>query len=224
VDDLPYSYAVQYRVRRDGAVGEPSDPVSPVTGELPAGETLRMAFPRGRPDAAGMETAERAGLTGLAYVGHSRSEAPVTAEWVGPMPAVEGGRVAVVVLAQPSGALLVHGEWSFTTAEGRRVDGPCGGAVLPTSARDGTLVMPCTVLDPEVPIENFLVVLAPRPVASVRLYGGDDAFLHEQAATDGVAVTPWPEGVAAAEAVTDQGVTLGRVPLMRSGHPDVVVE
>jgi hypothetical protein len=103
------------------------------------------------------------------------------------------------------------------------VDGPCGGDVLPEEARDGTLVLPCTVLDPEVPTENFLVVVAPRPATTVRLYAGDDTFLLEQAATDGVAVTPWPDGVTAAEAVTDQGVTLGRAPLTRSLHADVVV-
>jgi hypothetical protein len=56
--------------------------------------------------------------------------------------------------------------------------------------------------------------VGPPEVGLIRTYDADRVFLAEHAARDGVLVVPMPLGTRSVEAVTDGGVTLGRVDLL----------
>jgi hypothetical protein len=66
----------------------------------------------------------------------------------------------------------------------------------------------------EAPMSTSLVVVSPPEVALIRTYDDDRTFLSEHVAVDGVLVVPLPLGTDTVEAVTEGGVTLGRVELL----------
>jgi hypothetical protein len=167
-------------------------------------------------------TAERL----LAQLGPARHEIDVTAVWTGSVPGPDpaSGEAVLVAVTQPSGAVVVDGEWVLPvqSSSGDYVQGgDCGLDVLPAGppVEQRVLALACDVVDARgrAPVRAFLVVVTPPQVRLVRIYDGRDRWLGEHPVTDGVVVVPLPPGTATVEAVTADGIGLGRGPLLARG-------
>jgi hypothetical protein len=167
-------------------------------------------------------TAERL----LAQLGPARHEVAVTAVWTGnvPGPNAASGEAVLVAVTVPSGAVVVDGEWLLpvSSPSGDYVQGgDCGLDVLPAGPPPAqrVLALACDVVDARgrAPVRAFLVVVTPPQVRVVRIYDSRDRWLGEHPVTDGVVVVPLPPGTATVEAVTADGIGLGRAALLARG-------
>jgi hypothetical protein len=156
----------------------------------------------------------------LAPLGLRRDRIEVTAQWTGGVPEPGSrGQAAVVTVTVPSGAVVVTAEWLLPMDESRSLtSSECGRGVLPAGAPASRRVyaVSCDVAEGTRPMSSSLVVVAPPEVTLVRVYGDDYTLLGEHPTADGVLVVPLPLGTEKVEAVTAEGVSLGRVELL--GH------
>jgi hypothetical protein len=211
--------STSYRVLRGGRIEARDAPWSIYAAERAA--ELPIEFPRGRPSELGVQAAEYAAATVLGELGLSPAQAQITAQWVGPVPPGEVGEAAVVTVTLPSDAIVVQAQWLMPAdAGGSDLGTYCGQAILPAGppAERRVQAVACEVIDSRTgaPMSTYLVVVGPPEVALIRAYDDDRTFLAEHQAQDGVLVVPLPLGTKTVEAVTDGGVTLGRVDLL--GH------
>ena len=214
-----YDASTSYRVLRNGRTEARDMPWSFPSAE--PSPPVPVQFPRGRPSAFGEQAAGFAAEHIVAELGLSPDEVEITAQWVGSVPAGDGGQAAVVTVTLPNGAVVVEGQVLLPELPGGATTGTfCGQAVLPAGppAARRVQAMACEVVDytTGAPMSTSLVVVGPPEVALLRTYDDDRRFLTEHAAVDGVLVVPMPLGTDTVEAVTAGGVTLGRVELL--GH------
>ncbi len=210
--------STSYRVLRDGQNTARDMPWSILHEDL-LDQPLPIRYPRGEPSALGGRAARYAAANVLSELGLSAGQVMVTAPWVGSIPPGGVGQAAVVMTTLPSGAVVVSAQWLMPEeADGTNIGGFCGVAVLPEGPPVGRRVVAvaCEVVDrtPGAPMSTNLVVVGPPEVGLIRTYDADRVFLAEHAARDGVLVVPMPLGTRSVEAVTDGGVTLGRVDLL----------
>ena len=222
--DLPVSAAAVYRVLRDGETVARGAPWT--VGGRPADELpVAIEYPRGEPSSTGALAVTRAATGVLAQLGLARHEIQVTALWAGnlPGPGPETGQAAVVAVTLPSGAVVVDGEWLLpvdSPSGGYLQGGDCGLGVLPAGppVEDRVHVLSCEVVEPAHSlVRTVLLVVAPDDVVLVRLYDNDSHYLAELPTVDGIVVAPFPRGTATAEAVSAEGVNLGRTVLLGRG-------
>ena len=183
--------------------------------------------PRGRvPDGAAAVvswTAERM----LAPLGLARHELRVTVAWAGSLPGPDpsSGSAAVVAATLPSGAIIVDGEWLLpveSTLGGYVQGGDCGLDVLPAGqpVEQRLHALACEIVDPSLGaslVRTVLLVVAPPQVTLVRLYDGARHFLAELPTVDGLVIAPMPHLTTTVEAITADGISLGRTHLMGRG-------
>ena len=122
----------------------------------------------------------------------------------------------------PSGAVVLTGSWNQTLPDGTTATmGECGTDVRPAAdpVTERVVAMACEVWDTATgsPKGSVLVVSAPPSVAAVRTYDGDGDYLGEHSLVDGSLVVPMATGTTAVEAVTADGVLLGRSDLLPTG-------
>ncbi len=224
--DLPVSAATVYRVTRDGrevartaptVIGNRSGADLPIVldqprGPVPDGATGVVSW-----------TAERL----LAPLGLARHELRVTVVWAGSLPGPDpsSGSAAVVAATMPSGAVVVDGEWLLPveSASGGYVQGgDCGLDVLPAGqpVEQRVHVLVCEIVDPSLGaslVRSVLLVVAPPQVTLVRLYDGARHFLAELPTVDGLVIAPMPHLTTTVEAITADGISLGRTHLLGRG-------
>jgi hypothetical protein len=214
-----YDASTSYRVLRNGRTVARDMPWSfPSSEPFPP---VPVQFPRGRPSALGEQAAGFAAEHILAELGLSPDQVEITAQWVGSVPAGDGGQAAVVTVTLPNGAVVVEGQVLLPELPGgARTGAFCGHAILPAGppASRRVQAMACEVVDytTGAPMSTSLVVVGPPEVALLRTYDDDRRFLTEHEAVDGVLVAPMPLGTDTVESVTAGGVILGRVELL--GH------
>jgi DNA-directed RNA polymerase specialized sigma24 family protein len=219
--DLPWTWAVNYRITRDGGMVTASTPDSivslPVEEELP---DLGIVYPDGRPDEPGGRAAGWAAFIALSSLGAPTDDTEVTARVVEPVPGGEG-TVALLTITLPSGAFLVSAQWAWDTGAAEYPGGAdCGLDVRPADPPpdERLLVAACDMHDPvggEM-LGTALVAWTPPGVAAVRLYRGDGTFVSEHEVHDRTLVVLMEQGIRTVEAVTAGGVLLGRSEVL--GH------
>jgi hypothetical protein len=219
VSTFPGSYdaSTSYRVLRNGRIEARDMPWS-FASDQPS-DPLPIDYPRGRPSELGERAARLAAEHVLAELGLAAGQVDITAQWVGNVPGADGGQAAVVTVTLPSGAVVVEAQILFPELPGGATTGAfCGQGILPAGppAARRVQAVACEVVDvtAEAPMSTSLVVVSPPEVALIRTYDDDRTFLSEHVAVDGVLVVPLPLGTDTVEAVTDGGVTLGRVELL----------
>ncbi|NEK58861.1 hypothetical protein GCU56_13385 [Geodermatophilus sabuli] len=208
--------AVAYRVVRDWTqvVRTKPDPF-PAPPSRPAPVLLRRELP----SAAAERLVQRAATAVLERLGLPPADVQVAAEWAGDVPVPRGGTgtAAVVTVTVPSGAVVVNTEWAVPGPGGAVSHTRCSLAIEPAGIPTDRRVhaMACGArTGGRTASWTSLVVVGPPMVAVVRAHDARGAFLAEHRATDGVVVAPFPRGTATVEAVTDGGVSLGRVRLL----------
>ena len=223
--DVPVSAAAAYRVLRGGRVVARETPQN-IGGRPDAPLPVAIDSPRGPPSPTAAPAVRRTAGRLLSRLGPARHEIALTLLWSGTVPGSDpgAGQAAVVALTQPSGAVVVDGEWlrPVTSASGDYLQhGDCGFDVLPAGPPVTLRVLPlvCGLVEPggRGPVRSVLVVVGPHTVTVVRVYDRDSTFLAEFPAVDGVVVAPLPAGTATVEAVTAGGVGLGRSALLGRG-------
>jgi hypothetical protein len=219
VSTFPGSYdaSTSYRVLRNGRIEARDMPWS-FASDQPS-DPLPIDYPRGRPSELGERAARVAAEHVLAELGLAAGQVDITAQWVGNVPGADGGQAAVVTVTLPSGAVVVEAQILFPELPGGTTTGAfCGQGILPAGppAARRVQAVACEVVDvtAEAPMSTSLVVVSPPEVALIRTYDDDRTFLSEHVAVDGVLVVPLPLGTDTVEAVTEGGVTLGRVELL----------
>jgi DNA-directed RNA polymerase specialized sigma24 family protein len=220
--DLPWTWAVSYRITRDGGTvhGTPDGLMStPPQEEIP---DLGIDYAGGPPDPAGRRAAEWAAFISLSALGAPTDDTDITARVVSPVPGGEGS-VALVTITLPSGAFLVSAQWAWDIRDDYPGAADCGLDVRPAEPPPGErlLVAACEMFDPLEgrPLGKVLVASVPPGVAAVRLYRGDGGFLEEHEVDGDSLVLPMPEGTRRVEAVTADGVALGRSELLGHWQP-----
>ena len=216
------TWAPTYRVVREGRPQSELYPW-PVAGPDDAVPDLSIGFPRGEPTSTGRALAARTADRILGEVGLPSADVQVAAQWVGPLPGSGQEEVAVVTVTLPSGAVVVAAQLPEPDgAVGSSMGGICGRAVLPAGppASRRMYALTCDVYDVESGVRRgtSLVVVGPRDVTLVRIYGRNGAFVSEHPSDDGVLAIPLPPNTDAVEAVVPGGVSLGRVELL--GYSD----
>jgi hypothetical protein len=208
--------STSYRVLRGGRLQARDTPWSLFAGE--PGAELSVGYLRGPPGELGELAARYAAEGVLRELGLPGGQVTITAQWVGSVPAGGAGRAAVVTVTLPGGAVVVNAQWLARQPDGSLTGSFCGWDVLPAGAPAERRVQAasCEVIDQgtNAPMSTGLVVVGPPEVALVRTYDGDRSFLSEHDVVDGLLVAPMPLGTRTVEAVTDGGVTLGRVDLL----------
>jgi DNA-directed RNA polymerase specialized sigma24 family protein len=218
--DVPWTWALNYRVFRDGDVLSASSPDSiyPSSPDLDLPD-LGVEYPEGTPDAAGRRAANWAAFIGLSSLGAPTDETEVTARVVEAVPDGEG-TVAMVTVTLPSGAFLVSAQWAWDVTEEFPGGADCGLEVRPAQPPpDGRLLVAgCDMYDPldGRALGRVLVAAVPSGAATLRLYRGDGSFAGEREVTGSAMVVPMPQGTQSVEAVTAGGVLRGRSDLL--GH------
>jgi hypothetical protein len=212
-----YDASTSYRVLRNGRIEARGMPWS-FAADQPS-EPLPIEYPRGRPSGLGERAARLAAEHVLAELRLSAGQVDITAHWVGDVPGADGGQAAVVTVTLPSGAVVVEAQVLFPELPGGATTGAfCGQGVLPAGppAARRVQAVACEVVNfaAGAPMSTSLVVVGPPEVALIRTYDDDRSFLSEHVAVDGVLVVALPLGTDTVEAVTDGGVTLGRVELL----------
>jgi DNA-directed RNA polymerase specialized sigma24 family protein len=219
--DLPWTWAVNYRVVRDGTRISASPPDGMMQAAVEPGlPDLGIEYPTGKPDADGRRAARWAAFIALSSLGAPTDDTRVIARVVQQAPAGGTGTVALVTVTLPSGAVLVSAQWAWEVSADFPGAADCGLEVRPASPPpdERLLFAGCETFDPDngEVMGNLLVGSVPRQVAAVRLYGGDGAFVEEHPVHDGTLVVQVPPGIDTVEAVTASGVSLGRSHLL--GH------
>jgi DNA-directed RNA polymerase specialized sigma24 family protein len=218
--EVPLGAAAFYRVLRGGVVVVRAHPDVAVDPAPAPALPIAMEHLRGVPTGTALLSARSAATRILAPLGLRRDEVEVTAHWTGGVPEPGSpGRAAVVTVTLPSGAVVVTAEWVLPMDDAGSLTGSeCGRGVLPAGepVSGRVYAATCDVADGTGPMRSSLVVVAPPEVALIRVYGGDYAFLGEHPTVDGVLVAPLALGTDTVEAVTADGVSLGRVELL--GH------
>jgi hypothetical protein len=219
--DLAWTWAVNYRIFRDEGLVSTAPPDGLLTSMVSPSELpdLGIDFPGGTPDEEGRRAAQWAAFIGLSALGAPTDDTDVTARVVQRVPGGEGS-VALVTIRLPSGAFLVSAQWAWDIRDDFPGNADCGLDVRPADppAEQRLLAAACEMFDPVegASLGNVLVVSAPPGVAAVRLYRGDGTYLAEHPVDDGALVVPVPVGMRTVEAVTAEGVLLGRSELL--GH------
>ncbi len=219
--DLPWTWAVNFRITRDDRVITPYPPDGLMTmapyDEVP---DLGVQYPEGRPDAPGRRAAQWGAFISLSSLGAPTGDTEITARLVEPVPEPGEGTVALVTVELPSGAVLVSAQWAWENRDDIPGAADCGLEVRPAAPppEERVFVAGCELFDPEtgMPLGKVLAVAAPAEVASVRLYRGDGTFVGEHPVSGSTLIQPMPEGTHTVEAVTAGGVSLGRSELL--GH------
>jgi hypothetical protein len=179
---------------------------------------LGIDYPNGPPDGAGRRAAQWAAFISLSALGAPTEDTTITARVLERVPGGEG-TAALVTVRLPSGAFLVSAQWAWDIKDMPGA-ADCGLEVRPSDPppEERLLVAGCEMFDPldgQV-LGHVLVAATPPGVAALRLYRGDGRFVDEQPVEGGSLVTRMPEGVQSVEAVTADGVSLGRSRLL--GH------
>ena len=217
--DLPWTWAVGYRVIRENQTisGTPDGmvPTAPHR-DLP---DMGVEYPTGAPDAAGRRAANWAAFISLSSLGAPTADTEVTARVAQPVPGGEGS-VALVTVTLPSGAYLVSAQWAWDVNDEYPGGVECGLGVRPADppADERLLVAACDLVDPVdgLGLGKVLVASTPPGVAALRLYRDDGTFIEEHAVDGPSLVVPVAAGTQSVEAVTADGVLLGRSELL--GH------
>ena len=157
----------------------------------------------------------------LTQLGLSPAEVEITALVTATMPSPAAGELALVSLRVPSGALVLTASWSQTLPEGVVAMGECSLGLRPagTPVTERVVATACESWDPQTGESQgaVLVVSAPPTVAAVRVYDRNGEYAGEHALRDGTLVVPVPLGATSVEAVTADGVLLGRSDLLLTG-------
>lgn len=221
--DLPWTWAVNYRVTRDDGRPIPLMPDARMSvsleEEMP---DMGVSFPDGRPDEPGRRAADWAALIALSSLGAPTHDTEVTARVVQPLRDVAGS-VALVTVELPSGAYLVSAQWAWRNREDYAGSFDCGLGVRPADPPpdERLLVAACELHDPmggEM-LGMALVASIPPGVAALRLYRGDGTFVSEREVDGRTLVAPMPQGIRTVEAVTAAGVLLGRSEVLGHWQP-----
>ena len=212
--DLPWTWSAVYRVLRDGARTTSASPDSGIIQPDEQVPELEIDFPA-PPSGEGLLAARYAAMGFLSMTGLSPEDVDITAVALVPVSAPAVGTVALVTIELPSGAVAVTAQWILETPEGHPGGADCGLEIRPSSANpeDGVIAARCDLYDPVEGrgLGEVLLVRAPPQVDRVRLYRGDSTFLAEhRMPDDGLLVVPRPDGLGDVEAVTEDGVLLGR--------------
>jgi hypothetical protein len=213
--DLPWTWAVSFRVHRDGREWVTSSPDGALLPPQQQTLSLDLAYPA-PPSEEGRLAAGYAVLAALGPLGISLDAVDIAVHALAPVPAPPGGAIALVTVTLPSGAVVVSSQWARTGPDGLLGGADCGLEVRPAGPppEDGLLAARCDLYDATTGAAAgaVLLVVAPPAVAVVRVYHADDTFLAEHAVPDGgVLLIPAPEATAEIEAVTESGVLLGRI-------------
>jgi DNA-directed RNA polymerase specialized sigma24 family protein len=220
---LPWTWAVSYRVLRDGSRVLAAPPVGLQRDPQPGLPDFGIDYRGAIPTTEGRQAAEWAAFAAVASVGLAPDDARITARLVAPVPSPAEGTVALVTVALPSGALLVTGQWASALPQGRPGGADCGMDVRPAGLppEQRVLAAGCELFAPAEgrSLDSVLVVTAPSSVALVRAYRGDGVLAGEWPVEDGRLVVPMPPGVREVEAVTASGVQLGRSELLGHWRP-----
>jgi len=209
--------AVRVRVVRDGSrphVPPPTVVADPDESRVDVPMTLVRP---GTPSPAGQEAVESRLRSVLGQLGAAAAATPVTALWSGDLPGPTS--LSVLAVEQPSGALVVTAPYGYDADPGGpAVTSWCGTGVLPAGPplEERVVALRCDIRDVSIraEISRFLVVVAPRTAAAVRLLDGEGAVLSEHPLDDGVAVVRSPGEVAEVSVTTADGGTATAVPFV----------
>jgi hypothetical protein len=157
----------------------------------------------------------------LGQLGEVPTATPVTAVWSGELPGAHDRPtlVSVLAVAQPSGAYVVTAPFSYAAdATGRSGSSWCATGVLPAGPPldQRVVAVRCDLSDLTIrsEISRFLIVVAPRTAAAVRLLDADGDELSRYPLHDGVAVIRSPGDVAEVSVPTAAGSSATAVPLV----------
>jgi hypothetical protein len=157
----------------------------------------------------------------LGQLGEPVGDTQVTALWSGDLPGPndQPARLTVVAIPQPSGAVVVTTPYGYAAdLDGRTGSSWCGTGVLPAGVplEQRVVAVQCDLSDlsEDREISRFLVVVAPRGAASMRLLDARGSVLRERPLADGVAVVRSPGDVAEVSVTTAEGDTTSAVPLV----------
>ena len=157
----------------------------------------------------------------LGQLGEPVGDTPVTALWSGDLPGPndQPARLTVLAIPQPSGAVVVTTPYGYAAdVDGRTGSSWCGTGVLPAGIplEQRVVAVQCDLSDlsEDREITRFLVVVAPRGAASMRLLDATGAVLRERPLADGVAVIRSPGAVAEVSVTTADGGTTSVLPLV----------
>jgi hypothetical protein len=226
VTGLPWTWSTAYRVLHEGQRGSSTITGVPDVVRTEPGEPdlppLGVRYAQEPPSEAHRMVAENAAGMVLMQLGLSPAEVEVTALVTASMPAPAAGELALVAVRVPSGALVLTGSWGQALPDGSTAAmGECGLALRPAGppVTERVVAAGCEVWDPVTgePEGSVLVVSAPPSVAAVRVYDGNGEYEVEHALRDGRLVVPVSRGATSVEAVTADGVLLGRSDLLPSG-------
>jgi hypothetical protein len=220
---LPWLWSVSFRLASDveqtASTGMPDVLMDGVQPQMPR---MVVRHPRGRVPEAHVQAVENAAGSVLTQLGLSPGDTEITAHVTADLPAPHDGEMVVVSVRVPSGALVVASAWTQRMPDGTSVlSGDCGTEVRPAGApaADRVLAAACELWDERTgePTGVVLAVTAPPTVTAVRTYDGDGDYLTEHPVSDGRLVVTIPQGTAEVEAVTADGVLLGRTELLSTG-------
>jgi hypothetical protein len=157
----------------------------------------------------------------LGQLGEPVGDTQVTALWSGDLPGPndQPARLTVVAIPQRSGAVVVTTPYGYAAdLDGRTGSSWCGTGVLPAGIplEQRVVAVQCDLSDlsEDREISRFLVVVAPRGGASMRLLDARGNVLRERPLADGVAVVRSPGDVAEVSVTAADGGTTSAIPLV----------
>jgi hypothetical protein len=157
----------------------------------------------------------------LGQLGEPVGDTPVTVLWSGDLPGPndQPARLTVVAIPQRSGAVVVTTPYGYAAdVDGRTGSSWCGTGVLPAGVplAQRVVAVQCDLSDlsEDREISRFLVVVAPRGSAAMRLLDAAGNVLRERPLADGVAVVRSPGDVAEVDVDTADGGTTSALPLV----------
>jgi hypothetical protein len=222
--------ALAYRVIRAGVQVNTIDrpDASSTSPEVePDVDVPTLRPPAGLPD--GVEQQDGFGArTLMEETGLPADQLQLVSPWTGPLPSSteEPVTLTLTTATVPSGAVLLTAMWSQWFPDGSGGGSDCGQGWLPLplpagpAVADRTFALLCTTHDvtgtPDTELTS-LVVIAPTTATTVRLLDADGRLVDEQPLSEGTLVTNDPEAVetvAAVEAFTADGSSLGRTSLL----------
>jgi hypothetical protein len=181
---------------------------------------MDVRYPQGPPPARQRRVAEDAAANVLTQLGLAPGDVEITALVTARL-RDGSGELALIGVRVPSGAVVLTGTWSRTEPDGTGTMGDCGTDVRPAGPppTERVVAAACELWDPTTgaPVGSVLVVSAPPSVAAVRTYDGDGRYRGQHAVRDGRVLVPMTSGATEVEAVTADGVLLGRSDLLPTG-------